>query len=220
MDPYTTDQLTEREIPTPRPEVDPVWREELERAVELADEAARATPAPEPAPPEQGRSYVGAGQPMTAPAAERAEVEPSSVSAEDGYVAAPREEIIRQLENATFAELRVKEVPVVLEETPEARPLRIVYVFERPVTAAEGVSGELLVIDDEGAEVPFEPGVPARRLVQKIDEASYGREAQPDGQAWTCEVRFGNAGPGSLLGLFPTFQRAVRTAACPISPTL
>lgn len=94
MDTRPAYQLTERTVPTPRPAVDPVWRDELEAALELADEATRAKASPKPAPPAPERRFIGTGQPMTAPASEPETVAPASVRRTDGYVFASREELI------------------------------------------------------------------------------------------------------------------------------
>lgn len=173
------------------PEGSLLRRERIESVLTEADQALARSESPSGAEePSEERSFVGTGDPARAPKTQTEEVRPVSTDAQDGFVPDAPETIREQLRARTRSVFRT-EVSQRLPEIEEARPARVTYRFNEPVTGARGeVVGRLLTFGPDGELMEFGQGQKVRRVVQVIEAEDIG-EGLP-----TKEVTF-TAGVGA-----------------------
>ena len=173
----------------PVPDIDLVWREEVEDVLDLADKALNAS-VPEVSTSEPERRFLAAGQPVRAPLAQTEEVDPTDIERRDGFVPADEDELARILRQRTIEMIEVdSEVVIDLPQEPE--PVRIVYEFSRPVYEASGVYGTLYTVAAAGHRIPFQAGVPTSRLVQIIQPDEYPRQPRAAEKTLNVQIEGG-----------------------------
>lgn len=174
-----------------RPALDLVWKEDVEEILTLADDAIRtARPEPEPEPPE--RSMVGAGDPIRAPMEEGRRVEPTEIRYRDGLQVAPMEDVQAAFEARTRQVYQV-EVETVVEAEFDNRPIEIIYEFDRPITSVRGAYGTLYTARSETADVEFQPGMRATRIVQVIEPGELPKVEDEAVKTFEVHVEAGRA---------------------------
>lgn len=175
----------EQNDPKTEPDLDLVWREEVEDIFALADKAINASvPSLDKEEPE--RRFLAAGKPVRAPLSEVNEVEPKTMNGQDGFVPADPEELANVLQTRSYTIART-DIETVINLPFERQPVRILYEFEQPVYSAENVHGRLFTVANAGQRIPFQPGVGTTRIVQIIEPDEYPR--QPEEAIRTLNLR-------------------------------
>jgi hypothetical protein len=167
---YGTARVVEGGV-SPKPDVDLAWKKEVEDVLELADRALRRSRPTAPAE-DPSRRFLAAGQPARAPKAEETTLAPVSVQAQDGRSVLTENALKERLDSVADTLVQV-DVETVVDIEHESRPIRIEYEFDRPVTAAENVHGQLFTLASGGRRVPFESGTQTTYLVQIIAPEQY-----------------------------------------------
>lgn len=177
--------------PQPEPDLDLVWREEIEDVMALADRAL-AQPVPDLSPEEPDRRFLAAGSPVRAPLVETEETSPTNISRQDGFVPARPKELASILRAEAQRIVRV-DVETVVDLPTDEKPVRIVYEFDRPVYEAKGVHGTLYTVASGGYRIPFQTGVGAKRIVQIIKPGEYPRQPKQATRTLNLRVEAGQA---------------------------
>jgi hypothetical protein len=170
--------------PEPEPEVDLVRRAEVETTLARADEALSAA-LPETPSPRQERRFLPAGTPRRAPAENQTEISPTSAEKADGKafpgaLTGALEQQARRLLNADAT------IKITIDTEPG--PAVITYEFDRPVTSAEGIQGQLYVIYEPEHKVPFQEGRGAERVVQVVQAEDFAQRLPPDTQTLRLRI--------------------------------
>lgn len=159
------------------PDVDLLWREEINSALEMAENVLnRSRPSPETE--ESTRRFLEAGSPVRASERSQISVSPANVEKSDGFVGLEAEALQSQLDDRADQLVKV-DVETTVQFSQDTQPVRIQYEFERPVTAIEDGHGQFYTIATENKRVPFQPGIPTTSLVQIISPEQYPSDPKP-----------------------------------------